>query len=80
MAHEPMTETQLTDWAKVLRATEGHGIDRIEVSFVAAPDATAPRSWTFIYCTCGNLPDREAFTEEWEFTDHIRRLVFEALR
>ena len=57
-------------WQRVLAATDGHNIDTISVHLDDA------KSWTYITCTCG-LP--ETFTEQWEFTDHIRRLVFDAL-
>lgn len=59
------------DWAKVLAATEGHNIDRIGFDF-----DQHGQSWLVIWCSCGNEPDREAFKEPWEFTDHIRRIVF----
>jgi hypothetical protein len=65
--------TDETAWHKVLAATEGHDIERVAVHLEEG------RSWTYIYCTCGNEPDREAFTDPGEFTDHIRRLVFGAL-
>jgi hypothetical protein len=64
----------MSDWAKVVAATEGHNLDKISVHF------DEDRSWTYAYCTCGNEPDREAFKEPWEFTDHIRRIVFNALQ
>ncbi len=64
-------ERREAEWAKVEAATIGHNIDTISVHMGAVGE---PR--TYIRCTCG---PREDFTEEWEFTDHIRRLVFEAL-
>lgn len=63
----------MTDWEAVVAATEGHNIDKFSV------DLDKGKSWTYVYCTCGNEPDREAFREPWEFTDHIRRIVFEAV-
>ncbi len=68
--------SEVNDWDKVLGATEGHNIDSITVHF----DPASGQSWTYIRCTCGNEPDRETFADASEFTDHIRRLVFEALR
>jgi hypothetical protein len=64
-----------TRWDRVLAVTEGHSIDNISVHF----DSASGQSWTYVYCTCGNEPGREAFTEPWEYTDHVRRLVFNAL-
>lgn len=64
-----------TPWDRVVAATEGHNIDRIEVHMNAEHPG---ESWTYVYCTCGNQPDREAFREPWEFTDHISRIVFRA--
>lgn len=63
----------MSDWDKVLAATDAHNLDQITVEFADG------KAWTYIRCTCGNLPDGDAFTEEWQFTDHIRRLVFDAL-
>ena len=62
----------MTPWEKVVAATEGHNIDSIRVRL----DSEAPTSWTYIGCTC----DHDAFEEGWEFTDHIRRLVFDAIK
>lgn len=58
-------------WQQVLDATKGHDLDVISVHL------REDGNWTYIRCTCGT-PD-EAFTEPWEFTDHIRRLVFAAI-
>lgn len=63
-----------SDWDKVVAATKDHHIAQVTV------ELDGDKSWTYIRCTCGNRPDGEAFTEEWQFTDHIRRLVFDALR
>lgn len=50
--------------------TNGHDIGDVTVHLRDG------KSWTYIQCSCGT----ETFTEEWEFTDHIRRLVFDALK
>jgi len=63
----------VTPWDKVVAATDGHNIDTIDVHL------DEDRSWTYIGCSCGNHSDGP-FTEPWEFTDHIRRLVFDALQ
>ena len=67
-----MTTPDLKPWKRVLAATEGHNIDTIGTTF-----DQGGRAWTYIRCTCGL--GREAFTDSWEFTDHIRRIVFDAL-
>jgi len=58
----------MSDWDKVLAATDGHNMDTVQTHL---SDGT---SWFAVMCSCG-----EWFREEWEFTDHIRRLVFDAL-
>lgn len=55
-------------WRKVVPATTGHRIERMMTDF------DEHETWVYIYCACGP----EAFTPEG-FTDHIRRLVFEAV-
>ena len=59
-------------WTRVVEATETHNISTVRV------DLFNGRSRVYMTCECGNQPDRESFTEEWEFTDHIRRLAFTA--
>jgi hypothetical protein len=70
-----MSEPTTVDdpWQKVVDATEGHNLASIDVCLDEG------FSWTYIRCTCGNQPDGESFTEAWQFTDHIRRLVFAAV-
>jgi len=59
----------MSEWDKVLAATEGHNIESIVVQL------NEGKSSTYILCTCGT----ESFREPSELTDHIRRLVFDAL-
>lgn len=58
-----------TPWERVVEATKAHEIERVSVTL--EPDSA--HSWTYVICSCG-----EEFRERWEFTDHIRRLAFEA--
>lgn len=60
-------------WDKVLKATEHHNIWSVDVHLDQV--AGSGRSFTYITCTCGD----DAFTDPGEFTDHIRRLVYDAL-
>lgn len=62
-----------TQWERVVEATDVHNIDTVTVHVGEG------QSWTYIRCTCGNKPNEEAFSEPWEFTDHIRRIVFAAM-
>ena len=62
----------MTPWAKVVEATEGHNIDEVTVHL-----DNEGRSWTYFQCSC--YPASEPFRESWMFTDHIRRIVFDAL-
>lgn len=59
----------MTPWERVVAVTEKHNIDRVTV------DLDEGRSWTYVRCDCG-----ESFSERWEFTDHIRRLTFDAVK
>lgn len=58
----------MTKWDLVLDATRGHDIQTVAVRL---DDVLDGKAWIAITCACG-----ESFTEQWEFTDHIRRLVF----
>jgi hypothetical protein len=60
----------VTPWEKVVAATEGHNIDEF-----SAHMGENGQAWTYIRCTC--YPTSETFREPWEFTDHIRRIVYE---
>lgn len=62
----------MTDWEKVVAATEGHNLEQVDVRL------TEGGPWVYTQCSC--YPASETFTEPWEFTDHIRRIVFEAIR
>ena len=58
----------MTPWEKVVEATAGHAIYHVSAHW--ADD----RSWVYVDCTCG-----ETFNERDEYTDHIRRIVFDAV-
>jgi hypothetical protein len=59
----------MTAWDDVVAATEGHNIADVRVVI------GEKRPWVYIECSC----NADTFTEQWEYTDHIRRIVFAAI-
>ena len=66
-----MTAALLEDWTKVLEATEKHYIERVIMDLVGDDSP----GWSYVLCACGETQQARE-----DFTDHIRRLVFNAMR
>lgn len=63
-----VTETK-TPWDRVVAATDKHNIERIGGWWSEDYKSLG------VTCSCG-----EEFIENWEFTDHIRRITFDAAK
>jgi len=64
----PSSSLRQKAWPEVVDVTVKHSILRITVNLATS------ESWTYIECDCG-----ETFDDNDGFTDHIRRLTFEAI-
>jgi hypothetical protein len=64
------SDTRNEAWQRVVEATEGHELMTVTTEF----QKDSPSTWTYVRCTCGVTG-----SESWEFTDHIRRIVVDAI-